>query len=157
MDWDGTGQHVFLYVLHWSGMNSHFTTRIYHHSVIQTFLLHMVWLLICMHCNSNSLTKMMQKGIWWGCTQTWAEAGFGFTKPAFLGSRLRLPRILGAWLWLCEFQRLRLRGLPKLRLCNQSELFGMDLDSRTRIRIQGDSDSRCWIRVRIQEALVLYK
>ena len=25
--------------------------------------------------------------------QTWAEAGFGFTKPAFLGSRLRLLKL----------------------------------------------------------------
>ncbi len=39
-----------------------------------------------------------------------AEAGFGFTKPDFLGSRLRLPRLLGAWL------RLRLRGFQRLRL-----------------------------------------
>ncbi len=38
--------------------------------------------------------------------QTWAEAGFGFTKLAFLGSRLRLrlPRFLGAC--LRDFQRL---------------------------------------------------
>ena len=54
--------------------------------------------------------------------KTWAEAGFGFgfTKPAFLGSRLRLPRFLRAWLRLRDFQRLRLRlqlrGLPKLRI-----------------------------------------
>ncbi len=52
-----------------------------------------------------------------GIDQTWAEAGFGFTKPAFLGSRVRLPRFLRAWLWLRDFQRLRLRGLPKLLLC----------------------------------------
>ncbi len=45
--------------------------------------------------------------------QTWAEAGFGFMKPAFLGSklRLRLPRFLGAWLRLHDFQRLRLHDL----------------------------------------------
>ncbi len=49
-------------------------------------------------------------------------------KPAFLGSRLRLrlSRFFGAWLWLwlplCDFQKLRLRGSPKLRLCNQSFL-----------------------------------
>ena len=48
--------------------------------------------------------------------QTWAEAGFGFTKPAFLGSRLRLrlSRFLRASPRLHDFQRLRLwlRGLP---------------------------------------------
>ena len=38
--------------------------------------------------------------------QTWAEAGFGFTKPAFLGSRLRLPRFLRGLLRLRDFQRL---------------------------------------------------
>ncbi len=59
--------------------------------------------------------------------QTWAEAGFGFTKPAFLGSRLRLrlPRFLRVWLRLRDFQRLRLRGLPKLRLCNQNLVEGV--------------------------------
>ncbi len=32
------------------------------------------------------------------CIQTWAEAGFGFTKPAFLGSRLRLQlQLLRFW------------------------------------------------------------
>ncbi len=38
--------------------------------------------------------------------QTWAE-----------GSRLRLrhPRLLGAWLRLRDFQRLQLRGLPKIQ------------------------------------------
>ncbi len=38
----------------------------------------------------------------------------------FLGSRLQLPRFLIAWLRLRDLQRLRLCGLPKLWLCNQS-------------------------------------
>ncbi len=52
--------------------------------------------------------------------QTWAEAGFGFTK-AFFRSRLWLPRFLRTWLRLLHFnfQRLRLLGLPTIRLCNQ--------------------------------------
>ena len=57
-------------------------------------------------------------------------------EAGFLGSRLQLPRFWGAWLWLRDFQRLRLRlcGLPKLRFatnvfdckntCNKQPSFG---------------------------------
>ena len=67
---------------------------------------------------SGFLSKMDLTWTWLELLdETWAEAGFGFTKPAFLGSRLRLPRFLRGWLRLRDFQRLRLRGLPKLLLC----------------------------------------
>ena len=72
--------------------------------------------------------------------QTWAEAGFGFTKPAFLGSRLllRLPRFFGAWLrlQLRDFQRLWLRGLPKL-----------DSDSDSR---HISTEQIAWLRLRLR-------